>query len=193
MAGRTPADAFKAFREPIQRAVACFAHTRVSGNVLAPGRRGVLTLNSGEPLTIKSRATTIEITCSISYEIRKTNLSGLGPWKVSTLGYIHTVLLNGDLAVEFHWHPEDGSNVWYPHVHPRLAGPGRDRGGMHIPSGRVLVEDVLIFAQERGAIPLKDDWEGIVGDIKSRVAVSASWGAPTSMIHKPDPGDEASS
>ena len=55
---------------------------------------------------------------------------------------------------------------------------------MHIPPGRVLVEDVLIFANERGAVPMKEDWEGIVSRIKRRIADEATWGAPSSLIHR---------
>ncbi len=58
---------------------------------------------------------------------------------------------------------------------------------MHIPSGRVLAEDVLIFAHERGATPLKDDWQKVVSRIKRRVAEEATWGAPTSHIYRTQP------
>ena len=162
MAGRTPADAFRPFRQSIQDAIACFAHTRVTGNTQEPGEIGVLTVNHGKPLLLNATDCQIEVTCSIRYTIRQTSSNQSGSWRVSTVGYVHSVHLDGELAVEFYWHPDDGSNVWYPHIHPRLAGSGRDRGGIHIPSGRVLVEDVLTFAHERGAVPLKDEWENIV-------------------------------
>lgn len=184
MAGRTPAEAFKGFRELIQEAIACFAHTGVTGTSREPNKPGILTVNRSQPLPLKSTGPQVDITCSISYEIRQASDPVDGLWRVSTLSYIHTVTLDEELAVEFHWHPDDGSNVWYPHIHPRLAGSGRDRGGMHIPSGRVLIEDVLIFAHERGAMPLKDDWEGIVSRIKQRIAHEATWGAPSSLIHR---------
>ena len=184
MAGRTPAEAFRGFRQLVQEAIACFAHTRVTGTSQAPNEPGILTVNGGKPLRLQSTGPQVDITCSISYEIRPANDPDDGQWRVSTLSYIHTVTLDERLAVEFHWHPDDGSNVWYPHIHPRLAGAGRDRGGMHIPSGRVLVEDVLIFANERGAVPMKEDWEGIVSRIKRRIADEATWGAPSSLIHR---------
>ena len=184
MAGRTPADAFREFRGLIQEAIACFAHTRVTGSSQKPNEPGILTINNGQPLSLQSDGQQIDITCSISYKIHEAGTQGLTQWRVSTLGYIHTVTLNGALAVEFHWHPDDGSNVWYPHIHSRLAGPGRERGGIHIPSGRVLIEDVLIFAHERGAVALKDDWEAVVSRIKKRVAAESTWGARSSLIHR---------
>lgn len=187
MAGRTPAEAFRPFRKSIQEAIACFAHTRVTGNTQEPEEVGILTVNRGEPLSLDATDRQIEITCSISYRILPTGSQGSDSWRVSTVGYVHTLRLDGDLAVEFHWHPDDGSKVWFPHIHPRLAGSGRNLGGMHIPSGRVLVEDVLIFAHERGAIPLNDEWEDTVLRIKKRVAQEATWGAPTSHIYRTQP------
>lgn len=184
MAGRTPADAFREFRESIQRAIACFAHTGVTGTSQKPGDIGILTVNRGKPLSLSATGCQIQVTCSISYTLRQTSPKQPGSWRVSTVGYVHSVYLDEELAVEFHWHPDDGSNIWYPHIHPRLAGSGRDRGGMHIPSGRVLVEDVLTFAHERGAVPLKDEWENIVSRNKERVAQEATWGAPLPQIYR---------
>ena len=187
MAGRKPADAFREFRESIQEAIACFAHTGVTGTSQTPGEIGILTVNRGNPLSLKTTGCQIEITCSIRYTILQTGNRGSDNWRVSTVSYVHTVALDGDLSVAFHWHPDDGSDVWYPHIHPFFLGSGRDQGGIHIPSGRVLVEDVLIFAHERGAVPLKDDWQKVVSRIKGRVAQKATWGAPTSHIYRTQP------
>jgi len=187
MAGRTPADAFRPFRKSIQDAIACFAHTRVTGNTQEPEEIGILTVNSGKPLSLDSTDRQIEITCSISYKILETGNHGSDSWRVSTVGYVHTVKLDGELAVEFHWHPDDGSKVCYPHIHPRRAGTDRDKGGMHIHSGRVLVEYVLIFAHERGAVPLNEEWKGVVSRIKKEVGEEATWGAPSLQIYRPKP------
>lgn len=187
MAGRTPAKAFREFRESVQEAIACFAHTGVTGTTQQPGEIGILTVNRGKPLSLDATDRQIEIACSIKYTIRRASSGQSGSWRVSTVSYVHSVSLDGKSAVDFHWHPDDGSNVWYPHIHPYFLGSGRDQGGMHIPSGRVLVEDVLIFAHERGAIPLKDEWEGIVSRIKKRVAQEATWGAPSLQIYRPEP------
>ena len=184
MAGRTPVEAFRGFRELVQEAIACFAHTRVTGTSKAPNEPGILTVNGGKPLRLQSTEPLIDITCSIKYGIHQASDPDGAQWKVTTLSYIHTVTLDEKSAVEFHWHPDDGSNIWYPHIHPRLAGSGKDQGGMHIPSGRVLIEDVLIFAHERGAVPFKQNWEAVVSRIKQRIAAEATWGTPSSLIYR---------
>lgn len=184
MAHRTPTDAFRHFRLSVQDSIACFAHSRVTGTTHRADERGQLTLNYGKPLELNSNTRKIEIECVIGYRIEKV-VVGSG-WQVSTLGYIHSVTVDDEPIVEFHWHPDDTSNIWYPHIHPRLAGGGRHRGGMHIPSGHVFVEDVLIFAHERGAVPLKDDWTTITANAKQRLTVRASRGAAISERIRPE-------
>ena len=182
MAGRTPSEAFREFRELIQEAISCFAHTRVAGTSQEPDGSSILTIHRGKRLTLEATQPKVGITGSISYKIHRAVNTVHRQWRVPTLGYIHTVTLDEKLFVEFHWHPDDGSNVWCPHIHPRFAGSVRDRGGIHIPSGRILIEDVLIFVHERGTTPLKDDWEAVVSRIKQRVAGESTWGARSSQI-----------
>ena len=134
MAGRTPSEAFREFRELIQEAISCFAHTRVAGTSQEPNEHGILTVNRGKPLSLKAAQRQVDITCSISYKIHQDDAEHR-QWKVSTLGYIHTVTLDEELFVDFHWHPDDGSNVWYPHIHPRFAGSGKGSRGHTHPVG----------------------------------------------------------
>ncbi len=54
MAGRTPSEAFREFRELIQEAISCFAHTRVTGTSQEPNEPGILTVNRGKPLSLKA-------------------------------------------------------------------------------------------------------------------------------------------
>ena len=99
MAGRTPADAFREFRKPIQEAIACFAHTRVTGSSQEPDEPGVLAVNWGQPLSLKATGRQVDITCSIDYTILQTSGQDPGNWRVSTNSYIHTVRLDGELVV----------------------------------------------------------------------------------------------
>ncbi len=180
MTHRTSTRAFQAFRQSVQDSIACFAHSRVTGTTHQPDRKGRLTLNSDRRM--------IEIECAIGYRIENRGTQGVNDWRVATLGYIHSVSLDGERVAEFHWHPDETSNIWYPHIHPRLAGSGRGQGGMHIPSGRIFVEDVLLFAHERGAVPLKNNWSEIVDSVRQRIAAEASWGTPAANWMPPPSG-----
>ena len=98
MAGRTPSEAFREFRELIQEAISCFAHTRVAGTSQEPNEPGILTVNRGKPLSLKATQRQVDITCSISYKIHQDDAEHR-QWRVSTLGYIHTVTLDEELFV----------------------------------------------------------------------------------------------
>lgn len=86
---------------------------------------------------------------SLMYEFEKDTRPGHeGGVKVIVRKYIYSLRIGSDLDGEFltwHWHPEVGEPT--PHVHVRAEHvdvPGlRD---MHVPTSRVFLEDVLLFA-----------------------------------------------
>ncbi|MGB8178904.1 MAG: hypothetical protein WCF63_01950, partial [Acidimicrobiales bacterium] len=62
----------------------------------------------------------------------------------------------------------------YPHLHARQYSCG-----LHHPTGRVLIEDLLILAVECGAVPLdKNKWNRIEKKNKRNFTLGATWGAP---------------
>ena len=185
MAGRTKSEAFENFRGMVQEAVSCFTDARVAGNIRGQDGRGVLTANGGNPFPLKSTERRVSVSIAISYALNRVD----GEWRVSTEQYIHRVLVDGEPDVDFHWHPDEQTRLWYPHIHPRFAGAGREKGKTHIPSGRVFIEDVLVFAYERGAQPRKADWESILIRNKERLSSELTWGTPFPLIYRPQPKD----
>jgi hypothetical protein len=82
-----------------------------------------------------------------------------GERKVVTDAYAYTLSESAELAEEllaWHWQPESGRD---PHMHigrahPRLGELGR----LHVPSGRVALEQVLLFAIcEQSAEPARQN------------------------------------
>ena len=73
--------------------------------------------------------------------------------------------VDGREVVAYHWHPEGRSGVTTPHLH---LGTGasvgrRDLAGAHLPTGRILLEDVLrLGVAELGVRPLRRDWREIL-------------------------------
>lgn len=57
----------------------------------------------------------------------------------------------------------------FPHVHI-------DGGKPHVPTGRVLVEDVLVAAMEHGALPIASDWKARLSSSVETFQASANWG-----------------
>lgn len=92
-----------------------------------------------------------------------------GERKVSTLGYAHTVGTDPDMATEMYsWEWQDGASP-YPHLH-------LGRGKLHLPTGRVFFEHVLLFLIMDLGREARDGWEGVLGDHLGRLARHETWG-----------------
>jgi hypothetical protein len=90
-------------------------------------------------------------------------------WSVQTIEYIHELSVVRDHRqvelIAFHWHPDPGQRIRYPHAHLGY-GAGDLRHGLdkaHIPTGRLTIADAVRFAiTELGAEPLREDWDSIL-------------------------------
>jgi len=80
----------------------------------------------------------------------------------------------------YHWHPEGVSDVTAPHLHiPRVApiplprvDPARAvaLGEMHLPTNRVLLEDVVeLLIREFAIVPLRPDWQAALAASRSEL------------------------
>jgi hypothetical protein len=97
-----------------------------------------------------------------------------GERKVTTLGYFHTVTKDETLEVElFSWHW--GHKRW-PHVHVNKGTSGT-LGRLHVPTGRVWLEQVIAFLVDDLTVkPHGDDWERVLHENLYRLTRHASWG-----------------
>lgn len=96
-----------------------------------------------------------------------------GAYTVSSAYYAYAVHdLEEAEILTYHWHPAGESPVTFPHLHlPSQIGPisvaslGREPAEMHlanlhIPTGRVLLEDVVrVLIEEFNVRPLTQSWE----------------------------------
>lgn len=109
-------------------------------------------------------------------------------FRVSTLRYIYAIWETPDVPlIGWHYHPD--MEVSFPHVHiyDRTTEGEKAAGQkphivhkLHIPSGRVSLEEVIRFAVlELGVLPDKKqekDWQDILSDTERRFEESKSWG-----------------
>jgi hypothetical protein len=93
-----------------------------------------------------------------------------GDRKVGTAQYVYTLAEDEDLTQElfsWQWHPGEWAA---PHLHVRM-----DRK-LHIPTGRVAFEEVLLFAiTDYGIATAKPDAAAILTDILSRFRRYRTW------------------
>jgi hypothetical protein len=112
VAGRTPNAAVKAFVAPIQEALGLFASGKVTVDTYSPGVVGILTFNRDE--VVKLRGGKVGLSVSMQYRIIETDEPDRGPFKVSTVGYMYDLVLDGTAVYEYHWHPISDSHEVRP-------------------------------------------------------------------------------
>lgn len=169
MAGRNPTAAVKAFVEPIQGALGLFASGKVVVNQYKPGIKGILLFNDGDVVRLRGN-NKVGLSVNMHYEIVPAE-AGRGPWKVSTVGYMYELHVDDKALYEYHWHPISDSHETRPHLHCGAVGKG------HIPTGRVMIEDVLNLAVELGAKPNNvSRWKALDQLNREKFARGATWG-----------------
>ncbi len=109
-------------------------------------------------------------------------------YRVSTLRYIYCIWSDPDTPlIAWHYHPD--LDVPFPHFHvyDRLDEADKKIGlkvstlhGLHIPSGRVSLEEVIRFAiVELGVVPHKSrehDWSEVLRQTSARFEAQKTWG-----------------
>lgn len=137
----------------------------------AEGEEGVLSVNGGTLVGLKGPKR-LAITSTIRYLVVRTADAQRGPFKVTTRGWMHTIYEDGREVFAYHWHPLSDSHVTVPHLHAHWA-PDR----LHVPTGRVLLEDLLRVAEDLGAEPDdKDKWNAVDQENRESFARGATWG-----------------
>ena len=116
MPGRTPAEAVKAYRLPLQEAICCIdLHAVISASGRIVGLEQVLVLAQPPAKLNGTGGLTLDI--SQRYEIIPYK-TGREKWRVTTRGYSYIVRdgTNRDLFI-YQWHPAGLSHVTSPHLH----------------------------------------------------------------------------
>ena len=185
MGGRTPNDAVEAFRTPIAEALGCSGHVSLSPapgqtpgdrstNKYVKGSVRTFGINAGRGMDLKSQSEPMKLLLAIQVEIvaGRENVAD-ERFKVSTRKWIHVLRREGREIVAYHWHPDEPGDKTYPHLH--LDG----KSSPHYPTGRVLIENVLMLAVEMGAEPVdRARWDECCERNRSNFALGATWGLP---------------
>lgn len=173
MAGKTPASAVDAYLRPLRRAISC-----VTNRVLLAEKPRLDTLQA---TTLAGQVARLKGAERLSLEVQQNfavvaAADPLGPYKVTTKRYSYTLSKDDHEVVAFHWHPGI-EGVDRPYIHFGEGDPESLSRKLHVPSGRVALEDVLWFAiSQLGAEPIRPDWQRVFD--RGRVAFQRyrSWG-----------------
>jgi len=99
-----------------------------------------------------------------------------GPWKVSTTAYYYGIHDNQQSEIlSYHWHPRTERQD--PHLHLESGSKVTHfLRGVHLPTGRVSLEEVLSFLiEELNVKPLRLDWARVLSSTQSQYERFRSW------------------
>jgi hypothetical protein len=179
MVGESSYEAVQNFLQPISLILSCITRVvpDVSGGYYVAADSHVLTLAKADrvPLQGESR---LSLTLTQHYRVIE-DIQPRGPWRVTTTVYQYSFDdVNGNEVISFQWHPNQRSNVKFPHVHMGY-GSGVTRPELikaHIPTGRVFPEDVIRFAiSDLNVRALRADWTSILNEAQTGYDLFGTW------------------
>jgi hypothetical protein len=178
--GRTPAEARKAFLDPLSSALSCIARgkiTTVAGGALAPGALNTWTLNAGNGAQV---AEGLMLKASMRYEVIRDDRDDMGPWRVTTRGYLYSVEDGGGRELlSWHWHPDTSGIHVAPHTHfPSnvISMDGAFLAREPLPSGRITFESVIRYVMRAFEVPpLCADWDARLSLAEGPHVLYRSW------------------
>jgi hypothetical protein len=162
VAARTPAEAVQALLGSLQRATSCVSRAVLITTGYQPKPDPHIALfKDGLPVPMRSH---LALNVLHYFTIEQSHV-GPAPWQTSTTGYAYTILdAEGHEVVAYHWHPRGRSSIGWPHLHLG-AGARVGHAGLadtHLPTGRIMLEDVLHAAITGLDVrPLRTDWERV--------------------------------
>lgn len=167
MADRGAAEAAEDYRSAIRRIVSCITHDIIldQGEHKSPTQPRLLQIPGGKTLLKMHETTDTRLSFAFAYGYQAI-MSPEGDWQIIITGYHYSFKLNeGQELLAYHWHPEPGQLVAYPHLHIE-AGSGISFENLHkthLPTGVVSPEKVILSAIEGLCVePAREDWRSIL-------------------------------
>jgi hypothetical protein len=133
-------------------------------SVVTTGTPGILLARTGMP----------ELHLYMAMTLRCIPDPSKGPFRMTTMRYDYELSERGDVMFGWHWHPESKrSTVRWPHLH---LPPGSAYRSKHVPTGRVALEDVLLFAiNDMNAEPAHNRALEILQEVVGRHKEHRTW------------------
>lgn len=186
MPGRTPADAVRAFLEPIQTALACVATAKITvkRGGLNP-RLGELyewSINNGGGAELLSDAPEdLTLFAAMYWKLIEDDRPEYGPYRITTLGYEYSLVMGEATELwALHWHPAGQSWERRPHLHlgdVLLTPQAPVTSKTHLPTGRMTFENAIRWAVDFGVMPLADDWTDRLALAETPHILHRTWSA----------------
>lgn len=162
MPASSPVEAGERHRASVAQALACVARSHVvtGGAHLPPTQPRAVVLNDGNAVPLGGSA---PISLSVAEQVQLLE-EGSG-WTARVVAYFYVLAQDNSELLSFHWHPRGPSSVRTPHLHVGAEVRVGERWlpKVHIPTGVVALQDVLVLAiEELGVQPIRDDWRVVI-------------------------------
>lgn len=179
---KTPRQAYERYADQLKQVLSCITDTHFVSNVHPHPDSPFAFAFTHNPARLNRSAYCLYLIQRIRL-VRDDRQSGT--WKVKTLSYEYNVERWEDHQeiVCFHWEGEDGRNP-DPHIHVGFAALQNSRPmpigpKSHIPSGRVVIEDIVKFAiEELGVDPIshrRTTWRSIIKSTRKLFMKFKTW------------------
>lgn len=171
MAGKTPTRAVNNFLRPLRKVVDCITKTtlRVQRSVQSE-KPHVLFLGEGEPVALKARdQRAISLTMIMGFQVVPAG-GELGKYKVKTTSYFYQILKDESEIICYQWHPEETPKIWFPHIHVK-----GELSKIHLPTGRVSIEEVIRLLIVEFKIVGKSGWEDVLRETQRKFERYRTW------------------
>lgn len=171
MPGRTPAEAHRAFIDPLVAATACLGIAKI---IHSPGAANNTHTDHSWTLNALGSGIVFKGGFCFKASMKYRYLPIEDGWRITTLEYIYSLTCADEEIWQMHWHPIGSSPEVRPHLHAAIGPAGTKR--QHLPTGRMTYEDAVewIIAQNI-AEPTRDDWADILNASKSVHIQYRSW------------------
>jgi hypothetical protein len=169
--GRNAPTAWRAFVEPIERAVGAVDLTiRLKSKVVT---QDLYILSSGDPGISLQRTSGHLLHLYFALNLRPVEEEG-GAWRMTTLRYDFALRDRDSTVFSWQWHPRSRrSPVGWPHLH---LPEGTRFGTKHVPTGRISLEDLLIFAlDELDVRPSYENARSVLEDVAMKHKEHRTW------------------
>lgn len=177
---RTEAGARNRYRAALQLSLSCLSKAVWQTGPNPRGDNWTLTLSEAPLRLPRRRGGPLWLEADQGFHIASDPRASKG-LKVATDSYAYTVAEDEGLSrclISWHWHPASRPDT---HIHFG-RGPGAWEGAWesfgryHVPSGRVLFEDVVRFLiEDLGVTAQREDWSQVVEDVRQNVKQVWSW------------------
>lgn len=177
MPGKNPAEAIRAYIEPLQRSLSCFTKQVLRPSSYELNELAIVTISETTVRVRTRRDEVLHFALSQGYSIVKKLMIG---HKIQTRSYFYTLENEEHREIlAYHWHPEETPAVPYPHLHICSQAGDHIRQeilDIHFRTDRFAFEEFCqLMIKEFGVVPTRPDTDAVLAESLKKFTDHKSW------------------